>query len=341
MAHTITRDPRGSQAQLGYKVEAVYGTALTVDSFLPAVPPIGLKPRIGMMSSAARVPGRISRRISSDVHYNEGGEGAVVVELTRSDMLEWMRWATGDAPTSAVQGATTAYLHTFEKNLAAAAMNAAGTSMTMQVGVPMRSGVVEPFTFAGCKCMSWSLNCNPGEIAQATFNIDANSATHATDLAVPTYPVTHAPYSWFDDAAVKRAGVPLDGVNSITLNVENGLTGVDRKQFDGTGRYAEPMLSGEPVVQLELEIEPSDLAKTYDDWVANTGRAWVVEFVGPVANGAQRYTFRVTIPDGYIQGEPPEVNTEELITHGLTVQANDNGTDPLYKVEIISLETSV
>jgi len=342
MAHTITRDSRGSQAQLGYKVETTYGAAAVVDSFLPTVPPIGLKPRVGMMSSAARVPGRISRLISSDVHYDEGGEGTLTLEATQADMLEFLRWAIGDAPTSAAQGGTAAYLHTFEKNLAAAAMSIAGTAMTIQTGVPMRGGAVEPFTFSGCKCMSWGLNCSPGEIAQLEFTIDAQSAVHTVDLATPTYPAKHAPFSWRDAAVVKRAGTALPGVNSVAFTAENGLTGSDRKQFDGTAKYAEPKLSGEPSATLALEIEPSNLALTYDDWASNTGRAWIVEFVSPTAAAAgYYYTFRITIPDGYIQGEPPEVNSEELLTHSLNIQANDNGTDPLYKVEVISLEASI
>ena len=339
MAHTITRTARGSDAQLGYKVESVYGTPETVDTFMPVVLPIGLKPRIGMMQSAARIPGRISRNTGGDVHYNEGGEGAVTLELATSGMLEWLRWATGDAPSSAAQGGSAAYLHTFEKNIGAAAMSIAGTAMTIQVGIPFRTNAVEPFTFSGCKCMSWSLSCEPNAIPQATFNVDSNNSTHTTDLVAPTYAASYDVFSWFDDAVIKRAGSALAGVNRFTFTAENGLSGSDRKQFDGTGQYAEPKLSGEPTAQLELEIEPSDLSKTFDDWVSNTGRAWVVEFVGGIAASTYHYTFRLTIPDGYIQGEPPEANSEELLTHSLTIAANDNGTDPLYKLEIINLET--
>lgn len=341
MAHTITRTARGSDAQLGYKVESSYGTAVTVDAFLPVVLPIGLKPRVGMMQSAARVPGRISRNMGGDVHYDEGGEGSLTFEVLTAGMLPWWKWAIGDAPTSAAQGGSAAYLHTFEKNVAAAAMSVAGSSMTIQTGVPMRTGVVEPFTFSGAKCMGWSVSCEPNAIPQVVFNVDANSAPHTTDLVAPTYAATYDVFSWFDAAVVKRAGTALDGVNRFTFTAENGQTGSDRKQFDGTGKYAEPKLSGEPTAQLELEIEPSDLSKTFDDWVSNTGRAWVVEFVGGVAASTYHYTFRLTIPDGYIQGEPPEANGEELLTHTLTIAANDNGTDPLYKLEIINLETSV
>lgn len=76
--------------------------------------------------------------------------------------------------------------------------------------------------------------------------------------------------------------------------------------------------------------------------MSNTGRAWVIEFVSATAAATgYYYTLRLTIADGYIQGEPPEVGGDELVTHSLTIEANDNGTDPLYKLEVINLETSI
>lgn len=341
MAHTIARDARGSQGQLGYKVETAYGTAVVVDTFLPVVLPVGLKPTVAMLESQARVPGRISAQTSQNVAYDGGGDGAITFELTRSDLLKWLRWAIGDEPTSAAQGGTAAYLHTFEKNLAAAAMSIAGTSMTLQTGVPMSGGGVEPFTFAGCMCPSWEVNADADSIAQIVFNVDANSAVHTTDLATPTYPATHVPFSWRSAAVVKRAGTTLPGVRSAKFSCENSITGAERHLFDGTGKRAQPKFNSNVVAQLELEIEPSALATTYDDWTTNTGRAWVYEFVGALAAVGYYYTFRITIADGYIQGEAPDLSSEELLTHSLTILANDNGTDPTFKVEVISLETAI
>ena len=340
MAHTISRDSRGFQGQVGYKAETTYGTAATVDTFLPAVLPIGLAPRIGVLESQARVPGYISVPVKRNIHYDAGGEGALTFELTRADRRELGRWAMGDAPTSAAQGGTAAYLHTFEFNAAAAAHNITGTSLTIQTGVPMSGGGVEPFTFAGCTCTSWEVGCESDGIANVTFNVDAQSAIHTTDLATPTYPATHVPFTWRSEPVIKRAGSALAGVRTAKFTVDNGLV-TDRHLWDGTGKPARPKLNGSPAAQLELEIEPSDLTLTYDDWATNTGRAWIMEFVGAEAATGYDYTFRVTIADGYIQGEPPTVTGDELLTHSLTILANDNGTDPLYKVEVISLETSV
>ena len=340
MAHTITRDARGSQGQVGFKAEATYGTAETVDTFLPAVLPIGLKPRIGVLETKARIPGRIAAPSSRNVNYDDGGEGTLTFELTRSDMLDLLKFGIGDDPVSAAQGGTAAYLHTFEYNVAAAKMDAAAVAMTFQTGVPMYGGTVEPFTFSGCVCTGFEVSAESDGFAQIAYNVEAQKCVHTVDLAAPSYPATHVPFSWRSETVVKRAGSALAGVRSAKFSLESGLT-TDRRLWDATGLKARPKLNGDPVAKLELEIEPSDLSLTYDDWASNTGRAWIMEFVGAEAATGYDYTFRVTIADGYIQGEPPEVSSDELLTHSLTIQANDNGTDPLFKVEVISLETDV
>lgn len=339
MGHTISRDSRGSQGQVGFKAESTYGTAVTVDKFLPAVLPIGLKPRIGVLESKALIPGRLNQP-GRDTHYYDGGEGPLTFELTQEDLLELLKWATGDDPADAQQGGTAAYLHTYEYNVAAAKMDAALTSLTIQTGVPMYGGAVEPFTFAGCICTGFEVNCEPDGFATVMFNVEAQSSTHATDLAAPSYPATHVPFSWRSETVVKRAGSALDGVRSAKFSLASGLV-TDRKLWDGTGKRARPKLNASPVAQLELEIEPSDLSKTFDDWASNTTQAWIMEFVGSEADTGYDYTFRITIPSGYIQGDPPEVGSEELLTHGLTILANDNGSDALFKIEVINKQTAV
>ena len=342
MAHTVTRTPRGADAQFGWSVETTYGTPVTVAEFLAATAGgIALKPRVGLIESAGRIPGRISDPQGNAISYDNGGDGSVSFELLRSDMLQLWRWAIGHNATPTQEGATTAYTTTFEKDAAAANMDATGTSLTMQTGVPMRDGVVEPFTFSGCKCPGWELSCEAGGIAVATFNVDAKSHAHTTDLVTPTYPSDYVPLGWYSASVVKRAGTALPGVRSVKFSTENGLTGEDRMLFDGTGARVEPAFNSPAQATLELEIEPDDLALTFDDWVSNTPRAWIVEFVGALVDTGFYYTWRLTIPEGYIQGEPPVAQGDEMVTHTLSIKANDNGTDPLYQVEVTEVATTI
>ncbi len=337
MAHTVTRLPRGADGQLGYKVESTHGTAVTVDEFRRHILPLGIKPRIGRYKSEAFVPGLHTRYISGDVMYNDGGEGQVKVELTRLDMLELLRWAVGGTPTSAAQGGTNAYLHTFEPG----SMSAAGTSLTIQEGIPSYAGVVEPFTFAGCKCKSFELSGEPDSIVVFTADVDAQSYSHATDLETPTYPATHVPWVWTNAAVVKRAGSALAAVKSWKFSCDNGLK-ADGRYFDGTGKRFEPREDAYREPTLELDVDLADLSLTFDDMASDTGRAWVVEYVGALADTGYYYTFRLTIPAGYIVSDPPGADSaEEPAGSTLTIEARDNGTDAPYKIEVISTETAV
>ncbi len=343
MAHTITRSSRGADAQFGYAVESSYGTVVSpVTSFLPVTSGgIQLRPRTGVLESAGRIPGRISDPANLAIVYDDGGEGSLAFELLRSDMLKLWRWAIGHNATPAQQGATAAYLTTFEKDVSSSQMNGTGTSLTIQTGVPMRTGAVEPFTFDGCKCPGWEMSCDAGAIATVTFNVESASCVHDVDLATPTYSATYAPLGWYSASVVKRAGSALDGVRSVKFATENGISGSDYKLFDGTGLRAEPVLQSNISAVLDLEIEPSDLSKTYDDWRSNTPRAWVVELVGATIASTYKYTWRLTIPEGYIQGEPPVPGGDEAVTHALTIKANDNGTDPLYTLEVMETASTI
>lgn len=341
MAHTITRSPRGVDAQVGWAIETTYGTQVTpATDFLPVAGDIGLVRREGKAESAARIPGRISRAASLDVLYDNGGEGSLPFELLRKGMLPLWRWAIGHNPTPAAQGGTTAYLTSFKKDLAAAAMTGTGTSLTIQTGVPMRGGTVEPFDFIGSVCPGWEVNCDAGGIATVSFNVDAQSAIHSTDLAAPSYPAEYVPLGWYSASAVKRAGTVLPGTRNVKITAENGLN-TDAKLMDGTGKRARPHYASDASLTLTLEIEPSDLALTYDDWVAGTPRVWVVEFVGATIASTYAYTWRLTIPAGRITGDPPSGGGEDVVTHSLNIEAEDDGTNGLYTLEIIETASTI
>lgn len=343
MTHTISRSPRGSDAQFGYEVETSWGTQVTpVTNFLPTTAGgIGIVKRDGRIASAGRIPGRTTRIAAYDVMYDNGGEGSITMELLRDNMLKLWRWAIGHNPTPAQQAATIAYLTTFNKSASTGAMDATGSSLSIQVGIPLRGGGVEPFDYIGCKCPGWQMSCDAGGIATVTFDVDAVASQNTDDLAVPSYPATYVPLGWYSAAVVKRAGSALPGVNSVSFKTENGISGEGRKQWDGTGKYATPIFAKDMSAELQLEIEPSSLALTYDDWVSNTPRAWVVELVGANIASSYFYTWRLTIANGYIKGDPPKAGGDDVVTHGLTIEAVDDGTNPLYKLEVMETATTI
>ena len=337
MAHTVTRLPRGADAQLGYKVESVHGTPVTVDSFIRHIPPTGLKPRIGRFESAAAVPGLVTRQSSGDVLYNDGGEGSLAFEVTRKGIGKLLGWMVGGTPGATQQGGTTAYLHTFEPG----SMQAAGTSLTIQEGLVTYAGAIEPVTYAGCKCASFELSGDPSSIVTASCEVDAQSYTHATDLAAYSAPAEHVPYVWTNAAVVKRATAALPAVRSWKFSCANSIAS-DTRYMDGTGKRIEAVEAAYRDVKLELDVDLADLSKTFDDMVSDTGRAWVVEYVGGVADSAYSYTLRITIPDGYIVSDPPEgAPADGPSTQSIVVEARSNGTNLPYKIEVIDVSATL
>lgn len=343
MAHTIQRSPRGADAQFGFAVETAYGTQVTpATNFLAATSGgIDLVPRDGRIRSNARRPGQLTDSVLTDIVYDNGGEGSLSFELQRSNMLKLWRWAIGHNATPAQQGASTAYKTTFLKDVASSPMNGVGSSLSIQIGVPMRTGAVEPFDFIGCKCTGWNMECDAGGIATVTFDVDAHSAIHTTDLVAPTYPAEYVPLGWHSAAVVKRAGVMLPGVRNVKFATENGLTGDDRKLFDASGHYAEPKFDKPLSASLDLEVEPEDLALTYDDWRSNTPREWTVEFIGGNIALTYFYSWILTIPAGVIQGDPPKPNGDEMVTHPLNIRAGYDGVNAVYKLDVIETAAAI
>ena len=342
MAHTITRLPRGDQAQFGIGVEASYGAVQTIGTFF-RIPAGGFGVKMSgddaiRFRSAGLVPGLISAPSLGDVmNPSPTGEGPVNLEVTRKGMLKLFDWMHGGTtPTPAQQGATTAYLTTFEPGL----MTAAGKSLTMQGGVPGRDGVVEPWTFVGCKCTGYEVTGDVGGFVTLQADVLAQLAQHTTDLATYTAPAEYIPYHWTHAGVVKRAGAAIAGAKSWKFKVDNGLTGADRKLLDATGKIAEPVESSPRSGQLDIEMEWAGNT-LYDLWAADTGSAFVVEYVGAIIATIYPYTLRLTIPDGHIIGEPPVVDGAEMVSSTVSVEARSNGTNLPWKWEIIETATTV
>jgi hypothetical protein len=336
MAHTIARLPRGSDSQVMIKKQTAYGTAVVVDTALEAFS-IGLIPRQEIIKPKGWVPGRRGERTTGRVAWNRGGEGPVSIEVPQAGSLGLWQAAFGGTNTCAKQGETVAYLATFQPG----AMTVAnGCALTVQTGVPDYDGDVEPFTFRDTFVKSWQATCEEGGMLEATFDLDAAHYTHATDLAAPTYG-TPTYFSWVDSPHVTSGGSTLAGVRGVNISVETGAN-FDRLLYDNTGLRAIPVESALRKCTLELECEFSDITKTWDDLASLTTRALVVSFTGATAIAATYYPYwKFTIPAAQLVGEPPAATGPEEIIQSVKFEALDNGTDPLYKLEIMTTDVAI
>lgn len=332
----ITRLGRGSDSQVMWLKQAAYGTAVTVTSELECFS-IGLIPRQSTIEPKGWVPGRRGKRDTGRIPWNNGGEGPIAFEVGQTGQLGLWQAAFGGSNSSAQQGGTAAYLHTFQPG----AMTVAnGCALTVQTGVPEYDGDVQPFTFRDCFVKGWSATAEPGGMLEATFDFDAAHYATATEIAEPTY-VSPTFFSWVDAPNITLAGSTLAGARGVNITAENGLN-CDRRLYDGTGLRAIPVESGLRSCTVEIECEFSAMASTWNDFVSDTTRALVIVFTGATAIASTYYPYwKLTIPAAQLVGEPPSVSGPEEIIQTVRFEAEDNGTDPLYKLEVMSADTAI
>ena len=92
--------------------------------------------------------------------------------------------------------------------------NTQGASLCLQKGVTTTAGVVQPFTYVGCKMTDWEIACATGEIAQLTVSVDGRNelAGLTTNNGDPLNTTTPALATWEPpvEPVPLPAGNPLD-----------------------------------------------------------------------------------------------------------------------------------
>lgn len=232
----------GIGAQFGFKKESTWGTAVTVDAFLPFV-----SESMSAKQNQSRARGIIAGGIVSRTIQNNGGTwevggniGLELMNVGQSVLWEACLGSLAAGPPIVVTPGATL------------------PSLTVQVGKPDIGNTVRPFTYAGCKVASWELAGTAGEIA--TFGVDliAKSRTTATALATATYSTTALPLKVYNTVVV-LGGVTYP-VKSFKLRGDNKLT---RRFLSGDQYTKEPLhdAAEERDYTGELVLEFTDLAE--------------------------------------------------------------------------------
>lgn len=195
--------------QVGWKTEAVYGTGVVVDTFMPVLS-ANMTIDEGYLRSAAI---RAGRRTRSPGRLGAKTVGASVdMELPNTSIATLLKHMLGDVDTTGAGP----YVHTFTPG------EHSGLSMTVQVGIEDSGGTVRPFTLTGSKVNQASISCSVGELAQMSADITAQDYTTGTALAAASYASGLVPFT-FIEGAVTVNGSAVASARSATLNINKGL----------------------------------------------------------------------------------------------------------------------
>jgi hypothetical protein len=283
----------GMVAQVGLAHETTYGTAVTVTRFLPLISESlgdGVPERL---ESEGIVAGR--RVILSDQW--DGGEisidGDVQIHVVRQGTAGLWLAAFGTVASASTGGATT---HTFTPG------DLSGRSLTVQVGRPQVNGVVTPYTYAGCKVMSWEMTVEAGGRPTVSYTLMAQSVTTATALAAAAFPVGVREYVYHHGYAV--VGGVTQTVRGWTLSGDNGLS--DDRMHLGSQLYSEPLEVGLREYTGTLTIEWSSTA-AYSAAVTGT------EFAVVLGMSASTTESLITTLNARYDGYPVNVGGRNLL----------------------------
>lgn len=219
----------GLLSQIGFTQETTYGTAQTVDHFIPLVDE-SLTQEIDRLESEGIIAG--ARLIRSE-QWSPGFRsvtGDVGFEWYQQNMALLFSHMLGTITSSATAGIAT---HT------ATLGNLFGKGLTVQVGKPVTNGsLVVPFTYAGCKVQSWTIAVEADEICTLGLSLLAKSETIGTALAAASYNTNAGkPYTFI------HGGVSISGssicVRSLEVSGENNLS--DERHCIGQDTIDEPV----------------------------------------------------------------------------------------------------
>lgn len=288
--------------QVGWKSESTWGTAVTVDTFVP-VTEWSLDIDEGYMRPAGiragrrtRNPARLGARKVS---------GTIEMELPNVGVAALLKHLFGAVSTTGAGP----YTHTYTPGAHVS------KSLTMQGGIEDATGTVRPFTASGVKSGGWELSCAVGEFAMLSVDWTAKDIVTATALATASYP-TIAPFT-FVEGSITVNGSAVASANSVTLSASKGLR--DDRHVLGSRLIREQLEQQHFEFTSEIEADFEDLT-LFNLGVAATQVASVLTF----NNGTDSLTITCS---GQVIGDPPSLTGIGLESQTIRLDHSHASTD--------------
>lgn len=282
----------GIDAQLGMAAETTYGTYAVPTRFYEFVSE-------SLSFNVQRIDSKGIRRGRRTQHRWKAGTrsvtGDINMELVPQDMGLILSHVLGTPTTTGVDP----YTHTFN-----GLTNIDDRSMTIQVGRPDEAGVVQPFSYLGCKFTSLKIACNAGDFAQATLGVYGREEVTAQALATAVYDAELEPFV-FTEGSLTVAGSVI-AVKSVDYNIDLALA-VDRHRVDASGgRPKKALINGLAGISGSFTADFENLTN-YNRYVNGTEASLVLAFD---AGADKKLTLTSNVR---FDGETPKVSGMDLL----------------------------
>ncbi len=332
----------GLAAQIGGKKETAYGTRVAPDKFFEFLSESGARNQKYLESRQLR-SGRFTQSSSRRILTTRDAAVRVSGEVPNKGFGFFLDHLVSPTITPVQQGATTAYLSTF--NVGASNPD---KSCTIQVGKPdtggsAGAGTVRPFDYLGCMLNQAQFACAVDQWLTFDFGYDAQDETTAESLAVASYPTALEGFH-FQQCVITVNGV----VQNLTTGSLVKSMGLDLSMPRNTERYglrsaatkAKPILNDYSPMSGSLGYEFTDMTQ-YGLFTAGTKVPIIIDFTSASLAGTA-FPFRITftIASAQFTGTTPQVSGNDIVSFDAPFQILDDGTNPPVVITQYSTESA-
>lgn len=307
----------GAEAQIGWASEAAsaIGTGVTPTKFLPFRSE-NIKQNINYLDTQTLSSRLTLRKTKAGT---KGVEGSFTTELPNTTLATLLKHCMGAVNTTG----TGPYTHTFTPG------DVRTLGLTVQVGRPDASGTVQPFTYAGCKVSTFTINATQGEIATLVVALIGMTETTGTALATASYDSAWSPFV-FTEASLTVAAGAENSVREFNLTGNNQIQPRFRL---GTATSKNPLGIGVREYTGTVTVDFDGLTD-YNRFVNGTESALVATF----NNGTQTLTITQNVQ---FVGETPEVSGNDLLAHAMPYRALSSSSDAsAITIALVNSETT-
>lgn len=334
----------GLSAQLGYKAESVYGTAVVVDQFNDFTSE-SLQIEQTWTEPQGLAAGRLVPLAARQVQTTRTVSGSVEMDFSTRSMSRLVRQMLGSpvATHTLVSGSAYEAAHQLGQMT--------GLSMTMQAGRPQTDGTVKPFTAVGCKFTDWEIASEKGGLVSLNLGVDAKDLLTSQALATASYVTPNEIFN-HTQLVVKLGGTASTASSKVSITGGVALTTlVDKVSVKGTNPLAtermgtgatkseqiqNDMFDGE----ITLEGEFADQAVLYDVWRAGTVVPVQLTWTGSVITGGN-FTLDIIASACKIVTDEVGVDGPDIIGQSATFKVLADGTNNPLQIRLVTTDTTL
>lgn len=332
----------GLARQIGGKKETTYGTRVAPTAFFEFEAEGGIRNQKYLESNMGRA-GRFTQSASRRIQTTRDAAVSITGEWPNKGGGFFLDHLVGATVTPAQQGATTAYLSTF--NVGASDPN---KSSTIQVGKPdtggaAASGTVRPFDYLGCMLDQAQFSCAKDDWLKFNFGYDAQDEDTSQTLATASYPTSLEGFH-FQQCTVTVNGVVQNlTTGSLIDNMSLDLSLPRNKERYGlraSPLKAKPILNGYSPMSGSLNYEFTDMTQ-YGLFTAGTKVPLIIDFTSASLAGTA-FPFRLTFTMASVQftGTTPQASGDDILNYAAPFSILDDGTNAPVVITSYSTESA-